>query len=62
MILDEVRAAWPKWIERIEKDQEHLNQWELEFVDDVSEQISRGVDLTFKQSKKLREIVRRIEE
>ncbi len=62
MILDEVRAAWPKWIERIEKDQKHLNQWELEFVDDVSEQISRGVDLTFKQSKKLREIVRRIEE
>ena len=62
MILDEVRAAWPKWIERIEKDQEHLNQWELEFVDDVSEQISRGVDLTFKQSKKLREIVRRIDE
>ena len=54
-------TEWEGKIQNIEESGIALSQWEAEFVDSLSKQISEGAVLTFRQSKKLREIHGRVE-
>lgn len=54
-VTDELRARWREMLIFVE-DYGDLNEWEAEFVDNVSILLSGNKDLTFKQSCKLRQI------
>lgn len=45
----------------LEYGEDHLNEWEQEFIDSISIQMSDGKELSWKQVKKLIAIHKRIE-
>ena len=55
-ISDETRERWKKWTAVLLEKAEHLTDWEVEFVDSIDKWLSDGKDLTWRQSKALREL------
>lgn len=41
---------------------DYLNEWEHEFIDSIQIRLSKGIDTTFSQQKKLNEIFTRIQD
>ena len=63
MISIHTKKVWDDRIAYVlEYGDQFLSEWEREFVDSLEIRRSKGTDLTQKQSRKLTEIFRRIEE
>jgi len=61
MISDEIREKWDMQIEVLLTEYgSRLSLWESEFLDSIQMWRSNDRDLTFRQSKKLREIFNRL--
>lgn len=61
-ISEETRIKWDEYLDFVIDNQDNLNDWELEFIDDMWAKRSRGEDLTIRQSFRLNKIKKRIEE
>lgn len=63
MISEETRKKWKAKVETILKSVEagnlELNEWETGYIDSIDEQLSKGKDLSFKQSQCLNKIFER---
>lgn len=61
-IGEETRRRWDNRIEYLLSHAEEMTDWEVEFVDCMEDLRSRGVDLSTRQSFKLREIYNHVQE
>lgn len=60
-VSEETRARWRRRLDFILENSHLLSDWEEGFIDSVELWLSRGVDLTMKQSSKLSEIYHEVE-
>lgn len=54
------KEDWSQMIADIERRQQKLTDWEVDFVDDIDVQLGKGHGLSINQEKKLEEIWQRI--
>lgn len=59
-ISDETRQKWDDKINYCIEQQDHLTEWEMEFIDSLSDWRSKERDLTHKQSKTLNRIFEKV--
>ncbi len=62
MISEQRRKKWVKRINWLIDQQDKLNDWEIGFIESVDRLLETGFDLTLRQSYKLGEIFKRIDE
>lgn len=62
MISEQTRKKWIKRTNWLIEQQDKLNDWELGFIESVDGLLETEKDLTLKQSYKLGEIFKRIDE
>ena len=64
MVSDETREKWKNKLHAIElaieENNLEVNEWEEEFLDTISQLLSKNKDLSFKQSKCLNKICERL--
>jgi hypothetical protein len=61
MISDKTNQQWQDRARYLVSRQHRLSSWELRFLDTVTSRLFRGGDLSWKESRKLREIFKREE-
>ena len=60
MISDDTRRKWSSRIRVLLTRQDELSDWELGFIESISDRRDNGEDLTFNQSLKLNQIFNKI--
>lgn len=61
-ISEHTRRRWSDQVQYLLDHAEEMTDWEVEFVDSMEELLSRGADLSMKQSFKLRQIYDDVQE
>ena len=62
MLTDATRQKWSTRTDYLIEQQNKLTDWEIGFIEDMDRKLDSGMDLTIKQSFKLGEIFKRIDE
>lgn len=61
MIQEETRRRWRERARFLVNRQDRLSTWELRFLGTIAGRLDRGEDISFRESRKLREIFKREE-
>jgi hypothetical protein len=60
MISEETKNKWRDKINFCVDNQDKLSEWEMDFIDSIDDWLSKGKDLTHKQTKVLNRIFEKV--